>query len=61
MHEEIPVETRLITFKIPVKTLIELKVMCIIMNKTMSAFIRGAIQEKILTLKEKKDEKNKWV
>lgn len=61
MDENQPYVTRLISLKLPVKTLIELKVMCIIMNKTMSSFIRGAIQDKIKTLKEMKDEKNKWV
>lgn len=40
-----------LTFVIPEKLKIELKVICILTKKTMSTFIRSAIQEKIKLIK----------
>lgn len=44
-----------LTFVIPEKLKIELKVMCILTKKTMSTFIRTAIQEKIKLVKQDKN------
>lgn len=60
MDEDHNEHTKMISLYISPKSFIEMKVMCLIMNKSMSAFIRSAIQEKMKTLKETKDQKNKW-
>jgi len=48
-----------INIRIPKKAFVELKIMCILTNRTLSSFLRTAIREKIIQIKEQqKNDRN---